>query len=162
MSLPLAPQQRARRRKKNASIELDAIWDTDTGFSVSANATIQDTEIKSGPDDGNETQRQPGWQLRLTPSYAFETGNWAGTVYGTISMVDDRWGEPQNVNRLDGYEKLDLGVIVRINEAFVIQVSADNITDEDAVTESDPRTISAPNGRFIMPRTFKFSVGYEF
>ena len=148
--------------QESTGVELDAIWDTDTGFSVSANATIQDTEIKSGPNDGNETQRQPGWQLRLTPSYAFETGNWAGTVYGTISVVDDRWGEPENVNRLDGYEKLDLGVIVRINEAFVVQVSADNITDEDAVTESDPRTISAPNGRFIMPRTFKFSVGYEF
>jgi outer membrane receptor protein involved in Fe transport len=148
--------------QESMGIELDAIWDTDAGFSVSANATIQDTEIKSGPNDGNETQRQPGWQLRLTPSYAFETGNWAGTVYGTISVVDDRWGEPENVNRLDGYEKLDLGVIVRINEAFVVQVSADNITDEDAVTESDPRTISAPNGRFIMPRTFKFSVGYEF
>jgi len=148
--------------QESTGVELDAIWDTDTGFSVSANATIQDTEIKSGPNNGKETQRQPGWQLRLTPSYAFETGNWAGTVYGTISVVDDRWGEPQNVNRLDGYEKLDLGVIVRINEAFVVQVSADNITDEDAVTESDPRTITAPNGRFIMPRTFKFSVGYEF
>jgi outer membrane receptor protein involved in Fe transport len=148
--------------QESTGVELDAIWDTDMGFSVSANATIQDTEIKSGPNDGNETQRQPGWQLRLTPSYAFETGNWAGTVYGTISVVDDRWGEPENVNRLDGYEKLDLGVIVRINEAFVVQVSADNITDEDAVTESDPRTISAPNGRFIMPRTFKFSIGYEF
>ncbi len=143
-------------------IEVDAIWDTDAGFSVSLNATIQDTEIKSGPNDGNETQRQPGWQLRLTPSYEFETGNILGTVYGTLSMVDDRWGEPENVNKLKGYEKLDVGVILRINEAFVVQLAADNITDEDALTESDPRTISAPNGRYIMPRSFKFSIGYEF
>ena len=143
-------------------IELDGIWDTDTGFSVSLNATIQNTEIISGPNSGNETQRQPGWQIRLTPSYAFETGNIEGSVYGTISMVDDRWGEPENVNRLDGYEKLDFGVIVRINEAFIVQLSADNITDEDALTESDPRTITAPNGRYIMPRTLRFSVGYEF
>jgi outer membrane receptor protein involved in Fe transport len=83
-------------------------------------------------------------------------------VYGTISAVDDRWGEPENVNKLKGYEKLDLGIIVQINDAFVVQLSADNITDEDALTESDPRTISAPNGRYIMPRTFQFSVGYEF
>ena len=83
-------------------------------------------------------------------------------MYGTISSVDDRWGEPENVNRLAGYEKIDLGIIVRINEAFVVQLSADNITDEDALTESDPRTLTAPNGRFIMPRTLKFSVGYEF
>ena len=143
-------------------IELDAIWDTDTGFSVSLNATIQDTEVKSGPNNGNETQRQPGWQVRLTPSYAFEAGNLEGTVYGTISAVDDRFGEIENINTLEGYEKLDLGVIVRINEAFVVQLSADNLTDEDAFTESDPRTLTAPNGRFIMPRTFKFSIGYEF
>jgi len=143
-------------------LELDAIWATDTGFQVSLNATIQDSEIKSGPNDGNETARQPGWQLRVTPSYEFETNNFTGSVYGTISAVDDRWGEPENVNKLKGYEKLDLGVIVRINEAFVVQLSADNITDEDALTESDPRTLTAPNGRFIMPRTFKLSLGYEF
>jgi outer membrane receptor protein involved in Fe transport len=83
-------------------------------------------------------------------------------VYGTLTSVDDRWGEPQNVNRLDGYEKLDLGVIVRVNETFSVQLAAHNITDEDALTESDPRTISAPNGRYIMPRTFELSVGYEF
>ncbi len=148
--------------QESSGVEVDAIWETDLGFSVSLNATIQDTEIVSGPNDGNETARQPGWQLRLTPRYAFDTGNLTGVVYGTISAVDDRWSEPQNINKLDGYEKLDLGVIVRVNEQFVVQLSADNITDEDALTEGDPRNVSAPNGRFIMPRTIEFSVGYEF
>ena len=158
----LAGQQAVIQTQESMGVEVDAIWETDTGFSVSLNATIQDTEIVSGPNDGNETQRQPGWQLRLTPRYAFDAGNVTGTVYGTLSAVDDRWGEPENVNRLEGYEKLDLGVILRLNEAFIVQLSADNITDEDALTESDPRTISAPNGRYIMPRTFQFSIGYEF
>jgi outer membrane receptor protein involved in Fe transport len=155
-------------------VELDAVWQTDAGFSLSVNATLLDSEISvvSGVDsipgiDGKETERQPGWQLRLTPTYDFDLGNVLnfdvqGTVYGTVSAVDDRFGEAQNVNTLEGYEKLDLGVIMRINEAFVVQISANNITDEDALTESDPRTISAPNGRYIMPRTFQFSVGYEF
>ena len=149
--------------QESTGIEVDAIWETDLGFSMSLNATIQDTEIKSGPNDGNETQRQPGWQLRLTPRYVFEVGNAVeGTVFGTISAVDDRWGEPENVNKLDGYEKLDLGVNLRINEAFLVQLTIDNVTDEDALTESDPRTIAAPNGRYIMPRTVEFSIGYEF
>ncbi len=148
--------------QESTGVEVDAVWESDTGFSISLNATIQDTEIVSGPNDGNETQRQPGWQLRLTPRYAFDAGTITGTVYGTLSAVDDRWGEPENVNRLEGYEKLDLGVILRVNEAFIVQLSADNITDEDALTESDPRTIAAPNGRYIMPRTFQFSIGYEF
>ena len=158
----LAGQTAVIQTQESTGVEVDAIWDTDLGFSVSLNATIQNTEIKNGPNAGNETQRQPGWQLRLTPSYDFEAGNIDGTVYGTLSAVDDRWGEPENVNRLDGYEKLDLGVILRVNDAFTVQLAADNITDQDALTESDPRTIAAPNGRYIMPRSFKFSIGYEF
>lgn len=158
----LTGQQAVIQTQESNGVEVDAIWDTDTGFSVSLNATIQNSDIVSGPNDGNETQRQPGWQLRLTPRYEFDTGGIAGTVYGTLSAVDDRWSEPENINRLDGYEKLDLGVIVRVNEQFVVQLSADNITDEDALTEGDPRNITAPNGRFIMPRTFELSVGYEF
>ena len=158
----LVGQQATIQTQESKGVELDAIWNTDTGFSVSLNATIQDTEIVSGPNDGNETQRQPGWQLRLTPSYDFVVGDVDGTVYGTISAVDDRWGEPENVNRLDGYEKLDLGVIMAINDNFNVQVAVDNLTDEDALTESDPRTIAAPNGRYIMPRTYKLSVGYAF
>ena len=49
-------------------IELDALWNSGTGFYVTLNATIQDSEIQSGPNAGNETLRQPGWQLRVTPS----------------------------------------------------------------------------------------------
>jgi iron complex outermembrane recepter protein len=51
---------------------------------------------------------------------------------------------------------------VRINDAFTVQLAVDNVSDEDALTEGDPRTISAPNGRYIMPRTLTLSVGYEF
>jgi outer membrane receptor protein involved in Fe transport len=158
----LTGQQAIIQTQESTGVELDAIWETEVGFRMTLNATIMDSEIVSGPNNGNETQRQPGWQLRLTPSYDFDLANVTGTVYGTISAVDDRWGEPENVNRLDGYEKLDLGVIVRINEAFIVQLAADNVTDEDALTESDPRTILAPNGRYIMPRSIEFSVGYEF
>jgi iron complex outermembrane receptor protein len=160
--------------QESQGVELDAVWRTGTGFSMSLNATFLESEIDviSGADpapgiDGKETERQPGWQVRLTPTYDFELGDVfnmdvQGTFYGTLSAVDDRFGEAQNVNVLEGYEKLDLGAILRFNEAFIVQLAADNVTDEDALTESDPRTILAPNGRFIMPRSFELSVGYEF
>ncbi len=150
--------------QESRGLELDATWRTDVGFSVSLNGTWLKSEIKSADPtiDGNETERQPGWQLRVSPAYSFNVGPVAGTVYGTFAAVDDRWGEATNVNRLDGYEKIDLGVIMRINDAFTVQVSGDNITDKKAFTESDPRTFTAPNGRFIMPRSFEFSVGYSF
>jgi outer membrane receptor protein involved in Fe transport len=148
--------------QESLGVEIDGVWESDGGLRVNLNATILDSEITAGDNVGNETERQPGWQLRLTPSYTFEFGDIAATAYGTLSAVDDRWGERANTNLLKGYEKLDLGVLVRINEAFTVQVAADNITDEDALTESDPRTATAPNGRYIMPRTFTLSVGYEF
>jgi outer membrane receptor protein involved in Fe transport len=160
--------------QESQGVELDAIWRTDAGFSVSLNTTFLDSEINvtSGVDpspgvDGKETERQPGWQVRLTPTWEFSLGDVAGvdvqgTVYATVSAVDDRFGEAQNVNVLEGYEKYDLGLILRLNDAFIVQVVGDNITDEDALTESDPRTITAPNGRFIMPRSVELSVGYEF
>jgi outer membrane receptor protein involved in Fe transport len=143
-------------------VELDGSWLPSDGFMVTLNATLQDTKIKNGPNSGNETQRQPSWQMRLTPSYTFESGDIETRVYGTIISVGDRWSEPENINKLGGYTQIDLGAIVRINDAFTVQLAVDNVSDEDALTEGDPRTISAPNGRYIMPRTLTLSVGYEF
>ena len=148
--------------QESSGLEIDALWQPGTSFSLSLNATLQDTEIKSGPNDGNETQRQPSWQLRLSPRIEFGGANVTGILYGTLTAVGERWSEPENVNELDAYEKLDLGLILRVDERFIAQFSADNITDEDALTEGDPRNITAPNGRFIMPRTLEFSIGYEF
>lgn len=144
-------------------IELDANYFGPGGLTVNLNATIQETEIVSGPNDGNETQRQPGWQLRVTPSYDFSIGDRAtATVYGTLTAVDDRYSDNANTVVLDGYEKLDLGVLVYLDDRLSFQLSADNVTDEEGLTEGDPRNPAAPNGRFIMPRTVQFSVGYEF
>jgi hypothetical protein len=42
-------------------------------------------------------------------------------------------------------------------------VFGDNITDEQGLTEGDPRSIDInANGRYILPRSVRFSVGYEF
>jgi iron complex outermembrane recepter protein len=148
-------------------LEIDADYFTDTGFSVALNATIQETEIVESTtpsNEGNEAARQPGWQLRVTPSYEFELGNDViTTVYGTLTAVDDRFSDPENEQDLEGYEKFDLGVIFEVSESLNFQVSIDNVTDEDALTEGDPRVVGvAENGRTILPRSTKFSVGYTF
>ena len=145
-------------------IELDVNYAHDSGFSLNLNSTIQETEITESPDNqGNEAQRQPGWQVRLTPSYDLELDNgmWA-TLYGTVSAVDDRFANNANTVVLPGYEKVDLGVLLSVSENFTVRLSADNLTDENGLTEGDPRNPEAPNGRYILPRSFKLSVGYEF
>ncbi|KTF07079.1 TonB-dependent receptor, partial [marine sediment metagenome] len=74
-------------------LELDGRYSHDSGFSLSVNGTIQETEITaSANNEGNEAQRQPGWQVRVTPSYAFDIADMYATVYGTFSAVDDRFG----------------------------------------------------------------------
>jgi iron complex outermembrane receptor protein len=145
-------------------VEIDAHWYHESGFTLAANATFQETEITESPDnEGNEAQRQPPYQFRLTPSYDMELGKGMMlTLYGTVSVVDDRYADNANTVTLDGYEKLDLGIIFNATENLSFQLVADNVTDEEALTEGDPRNPAAPNGRFIMPRTFKASVAYHF
>jgi len=154
------------RTTEAMGIEFDANYFNDNGFSLSVNATLQDTEITKGNDVGKQVLRQPNWMFRVTPSYEFELGEMYGTVYGTLSAVDDRFGDNANAaaNVLKGYEKIDAGVIVSLTEQLKLQVSVDNLTNEAALTEGDPRNADpvATNGRFIMPRSFKLSIGYEF
>ncbi len=149
-------------------LEIDANYFHDSGFSVNLNATIQDATINDDAGappagvDGNQQQRQPDWQLRISPSYDFELGGTDVTVYGTLSAVDDRFSDQGNTVVLDSYEKIDLGAIVQVNERLSFQLSVDNLTDEEGLTEGDPRNPAQPNGRFILPRSVRFSVGYSF
>lgn len=128
------------------------------------NATIQEPEITSaGPNDGNQVQRQPTHQLRLTPSYLMEFSNGvSASLYGTWSLISDRYGDNANTNELDGYNKFDFGVLVNIND-LSLQLAVDNATDELELTESDPRAVGASaNGRYILPRNIKLTLGYNF
>ena len=144
-------------------IELDGNYLHDSGFTLNLNATLQETEITASPFNvGNEAQRQPGWQVRLTPSYDFEFNNdMLATVYATLSAVDDRFGNNENTVVLEGYEKVDVGVLFQPTEEIRIQLIVDNLTDSQGLTEGDPRNPSAPNGRFIMPRNIRLSVAYQ-
>lgn len=146
-------------------VELDAAYFNDDGFSVALNATIQETEVTESPDPllvGKEAIRQPGWQIRITPNYAFDVGSMEGNVYGTLIAVDDRYSDPFNDVVLEGYEQINLGVNLRTESGVKFEIAVQNLTDEDALTEGDPRNPEAPNGRFIMPRTATFSISYEF
>ena len=148
-------------------LELDARYITDGGLSIALSATYLDAEITADPDPtliGNETPRQPQWQFRFSPSYDFNLyENVSGTVYGALTAVADRFSNNQNTQPLPSYEKVDLGVIIRPTENLSFQLAADNLTDEQGLTEGDPRSFDInTNGRFILPRSIKFSVGYDF
>jgi outer membrane receptor protein involved in Fe transport len=151
-------------------VELDFNYYNDNGFSVNLGATLQDTELTqaSNPDNvGNQAQRLPNWQVRITPSYdlEFDNGMYA-TVYGTLSAVDDRFSDPENTDALvlEGYEKIDLGIILNLTDEVKMQLAVNNLTDEEGLTEGDPRGTSGllDNGRYIIGRTIDFNVSYAF
>jgi outer membrane receptor protein involved in Fe transport len=149
-------------------VEIDFNYFNDNGFTVNLNATLQETKVTEHSDPmviGNESLRLPNYQFRVTPSYdiEFDNGMYA-TLYGTITAVGDRFSDSLNtdVAVLEGYEKIDIGMIVNLTDEVQMQLAVSNLTDEEALTEGDPRDTLSSNGRYILSRTIDFSVSYQF
>lgn len=145
-------------------VELDFNYFTSVGFSLNLNSTLQKTEITESPtNEGNRAQRQPRWQVRLTPSYGFEPfADTFASVYGTIAAVSDRYADNENTVTLAGYTKIDAGLQLELTEQLKTQLSVDNLTDKQGLTEGDPRNPTSPNGRYILPRSVTLSMTYKF
>jgi len=134
-------------------------------FTIGVTGVFQDTEItaSSTPTDvGNTVLRQPDFQFRISPSFDFEMGDWFATVYGAITLVDDRFSGNSNTVVLPSYEKVDLGVILSSDAGFFVQLHGDNVGDSDGITEGDPRSPTSPNGRPILGASVRLSIGYDF
>lgn len=145
-------------------VEIDATA-TIGMFDIGILGVFQDTEITASTtasNVGNQVLRQPEFQFRITPSFDFEMGQWFGTVYGALTLVDDRFSGNANTVVLPSYEKVDVGVILTSDSGFFVQLHGDNVGDSDGITEGDPRSPTSPNGRPILGRSVKFSVGYDF
>jgi hypothetical protein len=149
-------------------VEVDFNYYSNNGFSINLNATLQETEVTEHSDPlvtGNESPRLPNYQVRVTPSYDIEFGNGMyATLYGTLSLVDDRFSDALNTSAavLEGYEKIDIGMILNLSEEVQMQLSVSNLTNEEGLTEGDPRDALSSNGRYILARTIDFSVSYQF
>ena len=145
-------------------LEIDAIA-TFGVFDISVSGVFQDTEVTASTtasDIGNTVLRQPDFQFRISPRVNFEFGDFTGTVYAAITLVDDRFSDLANSVVLPSYEKVDLGVVLSSDSGFFVQLHGDNIGDSDGITEGDPRSPTSPNGRPILGTSVRFSIGYDF
>ena len=148
-------------------LELETVWEPVDGLQLQLTGTWQDGEFNEfGDNSGNGVPRQPEFQTRLTPTYDFTLPWGTITVYGTWTWVDDRFADPENLQELNSYNKLDLGAIATLGERVDVQVVVDNLTDEHGLTEGNPRVIGQSGGviqaRPILGRSVVFSVGYRF
>ncbi len=134
-------------------------------FNLGLTATLQSAEITASTttsDIGNDVLRQPDSQIRFSSEYDVEFGGGIATIYGAAAFIGDRFGDNGNTVELPSYEKVDLGVKLDFETGLFAQLHVDNLTDSDGITEGDPRNPSAPNGRPILGRSVKLSVGYDF
>ena len=134
-------------------------------FYVDATLTYQDAEIVESTvpaNIGNQIQRQPEIQARLSPRFEFDLGSLEGTLYGNLTHAGQRFGDNANTVILPAYTTVDAGVLVRHASGIFGQIHVDNLNDSAGITEGDPRNPAAPNGRPILGRSVKFTLGYEF
>lgn len=148
-------------------LELEAVWEPIERVQIQLTGTWQDGEFNEfGDNSGNEVPRQPEFQTRLTPTYDLVLPWGTITAYGTWTWVDDRFADPENLQELNSYSKIDVGVLATIGERVDLQVVVDNLTDEHGLTEGNPRAIGQSGevilARPILGRSAVFSLGYRF
>jgi outer membrane receptor protein involved in Fe transport len=134
------------------------------GLSIRGNATFQKSKIVASTAPGvvgNEFQRQPQVQVRLSPNYEFNVAGAKVDLFGSYGLVGRRFSDDANTVRLPAYAKVDLGGIVEVS-GIEVGAFVDNLTNSHGLTEGDPRTIASGNARPIFGRSAKLTVGYKF
>jgi outer membrane receptor protein involved in Fe transport len=116
---------------------------------------------------GNDVQRQPNLQFRLTPSYRIPLGDNSVKLYGTFTHIGSRWADQANLSYLPAYHTLDLGALASIGDKWEVRVAATNLTNELGLTEGNSRLTGAQssgpiNARPIFGRAVEASVLYRF
>ena len=76
--------------------------------------------------------------------------------------MGDRFSDLANTVTLKGFTKVDLGLKLKSPWGMFGQIHADNLFDSHGLTEGDPRSATAANGRPILGRSIRFSIGYAF
>ena len=139
-------------------IELEGEVRPTTGLSLGFAATYLNADYvnffsQAGTvnNDGNQVLRQPKWAWRLTPAYEIPIGSDGKvSLFSTIAFVGDRFADVENLQPLPSYYKVDAGVIYDVNERLQFSVTGDNLFDEIALTEGNPRLKGATTGASVI------------
>jgi iron complex outermembrane receptor protein len=145
--------------------EIDAALSVEA-LRVQLTGTVQSGEITGSSDPtavNNKIWRQPDLQFRVSPSYNFQLAkDLTAVLFGAFRYVGKRWNDRDNSYQLDSYTKLDAGLSVVTSGGITFTASSDNLTDSEGLTEGDPRDPLAKNGRPLLGRSFRFSIGVDF
>ncbi len=118
---------------------------------------------------GEPLQRQPKFQVRVTPSYTVP-GPW-GDVTGwvTYEHVGQRYEDQSALNPLGSYYMLGAGIVANVQNNWQFRVQGTNLTNQIAVTEGNARRFGAAGGiadvALVRPyegREVNFTAYYKF
>ncbi|MFZ6691992.1 TonB-dependent receptor domain-containing protein [Undibacterium sp. SXout20W] len=117
-------------------------------------------------DNGNQLQRQPKFQSRLTPSYRVPTSWGSIKMYGTYSYIGKRYSDIQNQQVLPSYNTLDAGILAVVGDKLEFRLTGTNLNNTLGLTEGDSRVLGTTSGvimaRPIFGRAIEASVTYRF
>ena len=153
---------------KTYGAEFAGGWTSNFGFSINADAVIEDPKTDSPGDSYNKLQavRIPKYQFRGTPAYKAVFGNTSATAYATFEALGKRFSDLDNLQPLPAYQTVAAGILIE-HAGFSAQAAVDNLTNSHGLTEGNPR-LEGPAGlgladnRPIFGRSYKLTLGYKF
>jgi outer membrane receptor protein involved in Fe transport len=119
--------------------------------------------------DGAPLQRQPKFQVRVTPSYFAATAWGDVTTWLTFEHAGQRYSDIAGTQPLGTYNMLSGGVVTDIGDHWQFRVQGTNLTNTLALTEGNARVFGGAVGvgdvvlaRPYEGREVNFTVGYNF
>jgi outer membrane receptor protein involved in Fe transport len=137
------------------------------------NSCLQYTDIFGNSQcsfiNGAPLQRQPKFQVRLTPSYTLP-GSWGDvTAWLTYEHVGQRYENQAGTAPLGSYDMLGAGILADVGKNWQFRVQGTNLTNEIALTEGNARVFGSSVGlgglslvRPIEGKEINFSAYYKF
>ncbi|QUD87876.1 TonB-dependent receptor [Phenylobacterium montanum] len=136
---------------------------------IEASGNWQDSHYTDQINNGKQTQRQPSFQMRLTPSYTIPFDWGKVKTYLTYTHVGLRYADVQNTQVLPEYDTLDFGVETNIGDRWSVLLSGTNVTNTLAITEGNSRVLGSGvgnggvfEGRPLFGAEYQVSVAVKF
>ena len=97
--------------------------------------------------NGSPLERQPKFQVRVTPSYTVVPGPWGDvTAWVTYEHVGQRYEDLTGLQPLGTYYTLAAGIVTDIGNNWEFRVQGTNLTNQIGLTEGNARVTGGESG----------------
>jgi outer membrane receptor protein involved in Fe transport len=150
---------------KSYGLELESSYNVMDNLNLKGAFTYTKAEITSGDNQGNEPRRQPKLMYNLMPTYNFSSNK---NTLG-LSFIGQTKAFAQDSNQLvmNGFVIVNAFVEVGITKGLSVNLSANNLFDTLAITETEEGNIADNTVNYVrarpMPgRSISMALSYKF